>query len=280
VSVAAPALAQVAIRTTFAQVTKPATVAVTFSNGAVEQVPVTWLAGNYNGLVAGDYQLVGELTVPAGKTNVDNIKATWVVRVLPNKAPTNIALSKTVFQPSISATEAIGTFTSTDEDDPFPGDRAHIYTLVETAAYPDNNLFEIRGDQLFLKSNHNLSGKSSFTIKVQTKDAFNNTFAKTFTLTKEQYAKQSFELKIVNAFTPNGDGVNDTWTVPELRFYNNVEVQVFDRSGVQLFHSTNPEMTWDGRDANGKVLAGSYLVIIQIKDINYVKRGTVTILKK
>jgi len=55
-------------------------------------------------------------------------------------------------------------------------------------------------------------------------------------------------LKIVNAFSPNSDGTNDTWTIPELKFYNQLEVEVFDRAGVRLFHTTNPEKGWDGKD--------------------------------
>ncbi|HEY4651905.1 MAG TPA: gliding motility-associated C-terminal domain-containing protein, partial [Pontibacter sp.] len=79
---------------------------------------------------------------------------------------------------------------------------------------------------------------------------------------------------------PNGDRINDTWSIPELRFYNNVEIEVFDRSGVRLFHSTDPEMAWDGRSANGQVLQGAFFYIVQVKDINLVKKGVVTILKK
>ncbi|MFB9865004.1 Ig-like domain-containing protein [Rufibacter immobilis] len=279
-SIARPATLQVPIRTTFAQLNKPATVAVTFSNGATEQVPVTWQPGAYNGAVNGSYELTGVLTVPADATNLDNLVASMTVEVQPNKAPTNIALSKNTFQPSIGADQTIGIFTTTDADDPVPGEAEHLYELVAGAGSTDNALFEIDGNQLFLKSNRGLSGRTSFSIRVRTVDAYNNTFEKVFTLAKEGYGVATADLKIVNAFSPNGDGINDTWAVPELRFYNDVEVQVFDRSGVRIFHTTNPEQGWDGRNQNGKVLAGTYLYIIHVKDINYVKKGTVTILKK
>ncbi|WP_207434260.1 gliding motility-associated C-terminal domain-containing protein [Sabulibacter ruber] len=282
VSVVRPATLEVPIRTTFAQVTKPATVGVTFTDGNTVQVPVTWQQGTYNGLENGDYEITGILSVPSDKSNVNNVEAKWTVRVMPNKAPTNITLSKSTFQPSIGPDQAIGSFTTTDEDDPIDNqpENQHLYELVTGAGSTDNALFEIDGNQLYLKSNKGLSGKTSFSIRVRTVDPYNNTFEKTFTLTKEGYNVATVDLKIVNAFSPNGDGVNDNWTVPELRFYNNVEVQVFDRAGVRLFHTTNPEQGWDGRNQRGEVLAGPYLYIIHVKDINYVKRGTVTILKK
>ncbi len=282
VSAARPATLEVPIRTTFAKVNKPATVAVTFTDGNVVQVPVTWQQGTYNGLESGDYELTGALTTPSDRSNVNNVDVKWTVRVMPNQAPTNITLSKASFQPSITPDQAIGTLTATDVDDPLDNqpENQHLYELVTGAGSTDNALFEIDGNQLFLKSNKGLSGKTSFSIRVRTVDPYNNTFEKTFTLTKEGYNVATVDLKIVNAFSPNGDGVNDTWTVPELKFYNNIEVQVFDRSGVRLFQTTNPEQGWNGRNQHGDVLAGPYLYIIHVKDINYVKKGTVTILKK
>ncbi|WP_232058280.1 HYR domain-containing protein [Nibribacter ruber] len=282
VSVAKPAMVEVKIRTTFAQVPKPATVEVTFTDGNKAQVPVTWQPGTYNGLVAGDYELTGILNVPSDKSNVDNVVAKWTVRVLPNQAPTDIKLSKATFQPSILPDQAIGTFTAVDVDDPIDNlpENQHRFDLITGAGSTDNDLFDIRDGKLYLLSNKGLSGRTTFSIRVLATDPYDNTFEKVFTITKEAYSKETVDLKIVNAFSPNGDGVNDTWTVPELRFYNSVEVQVFDRSGVRLFHTTNPEEGWNGRDTNGRVLVGPYLYIIHIKDINFVKRGTVTILKK
>lgn len=57
-----------------------------------------------------------------------------------------------------------------------------------------------------------------------------------------------------NAFSPNGDGLNDTW-----RPWNNVlaldryELDVFDRWGRVVFSSTDPYAEWDGK-VNGKAL--------------------------
>ncbi len=286
VSVARPAALQVPYRTTFAQLTKPATVEVSFSNGSKQQVAVTWLPGNYStdGKGAGEYVLTGTLAVPSDATNLSNLTAEWTVRIMPNKAPTDITLSKSSFQPDIKEDQAIGAFTTVDEDDPYPGDAAHNYVLVDGVGSTDNSMFTIVGNQLFLKRGVNLYGRTQFSIRVESRDSYysvnpNNKFSKVFTITKEGYDTAAPDLKIVNAFTPNGDGKNDTWRIPELEYYNNVEIQVFDRSGVLIFQTNDPTMKWDGRNKNGQVLAGPYLYVIHIKDINYVKRGTVTILK-
>ncbi|NEM99753.1 gliding motility-associated C-terminal domain-containing protein, partial [Pontibacter burrus] len=275
IAVATPATVNVPIRTTFANVPLPATVTVTYSDNATAQVGVTWKQGNYNGLVAGNYSLSGELVLAAGTTNTGSKTATITVVVEPNKVPTALAFSATTFAPNLKADEAIGTLSTTD-----PDDTQFVYTLVSGSGDADNSLFEIIGDKVYLKSNKGLSGKTAFSFRVRSTDPYQNTIEKAFTLTKGTYGVAADKLKIVNAFSPNGDGINDTWSIPELRFYNNVEVEVFDRAGVRLFHSTNPEMTWDGRSVNGQILQGAFFYIVQIKDINLVKKGVVTILKK
>ncbi|MBB6611582.1 HYR domain-containing protein [Pontibacter sp. Tf4] len=275
VAVATPATVTVPIRTTFANVPLPSTITVTYSDNSTEQIGVTWSQGNYNGTVAGNYSLTGQLDLASGTTNTTGLTAAITVVVEPNKVPTNLAFSATTFAPNIKADEAIGTLSTTD-----PDDTQFVYTLVSGSGDTDNSLFEVIGDKVYLKSNNGLSGRTSFSFRVRSTDPYQNTIEKAFTLTKSNYGVAADKLKIVNAFSPNGDGINDTWSIPELRFYNNVEVEVFDRSGVRLFHSTNPEMTWDGRSANGQVLQGAFFYIVQVKDINLVKKGVVTILKK
>ncbi|MBB6611548.1 HYR domain-containing protein [Pontibacter sp. Tf4] len=275
VSVATLATINVPIRTTYANVPLPATVEVTYTNGQKEAIGVTWAQGTYNGLVAGTYVLVGELIPAPNTTNRNSKVATISVVVEPNKAPTNLAFSATTFVPEAKTDDVIGTLTTTDADD-----TEFVYTLVAGEGDAGNSLFEIRGDKVYLKSNNGLSGKTTFSIRVRSTDPYQNTIEKVFTLNKEPYTKPVDKLKIVNAFSPNGDGMNDTWTIPELRFYNSVEIEVFDRAGVRLFHTTDPEKGWDGRGLNGQILQGAFFYIVQVKDINLVKKGVVTILKK
>jgi gliding motility-associated-like protein len=255
-------------------------VEVTFLSGIKELVSVTWGAGTFNGLVAGQYTLTGDLTLTAGITNLNNRKASIAVVVEPNKVPTALTLSNATFAPDLNGTdgssgpaEAFGAFATTDADD-----NQHTYALVSGTGSTHNDLFEIIGNQLYLKSNKGLYGQKTFTIRVRTTDPYQNTLEQDFTITKGLYLKG--ELKIVNAFTPNGDGTNDTWIIPELRYFNDVEIDVFDRAGIRLFHSNNPEQGWNGKSLNGEELKGPFLFVVHIKDINFVKKGVVTILKR
>jgi gliding motility-associated-like protein len=271
VSVKEPSVVNASIRTTFSQLNLPATVEVTYSNGETGMIAVTWAQGIYNAAVAAQYPLTGKLILAASTTNIDSVKATIVVNVAENLPPTALALSKNTFAPDITEQDAIGSFSTTDTDD-----TEHQYALVSGAGDSDNALFEIRGNELFLKSNEGLSGATEFSIRVRSTDAYENTVEKAFSISKDKY--EIAALQIPNTFSPNGDGINDGWTVPELKFYNNVELEVFDRSGVRLFHTTDPQATWDGKNQRGEVLLGAFFYIIKINDIQEVKKGVVIIL--
>ncbi len=88
------------------------------------------------------------------------------------------------------------------------------------------------------------------------------------------------ELKVPNAFTPNGDGKNDTWKIPGLEDYKNATVQVFNRWGQIVFKSTGYSNPWRG-DINGNPLpTGAYYYVIQPKEGGYgTISGTVLIVR-
>src|SRR2546428_7230971 len=84
-----------------------------------------------------------------------------------------------------------------------------------------------------------------------------------------------------NTFTPNGDGVNDTWEIPGIEKYPNAEVYVFNRYGEKMFYSNGyrENQRWDGR-VNGKPVptATYYFIIKPNKDQLKPFAGGVTIL--
>ena len=86
------------------------------------------------------------------------------------------------------------------------------------------------------------------------------------------------DLYIPNAFSPNGDGKNDTWNIPVLQVYSNVEVIVFNRWGGEVYHAKN-SAPWDGRYKGKDLPVGVYPYIIQLKDIGVKRTGWVMIVK-
>jgi gliding motility-associated-like protein len=87
------------------------------------------------------------------------------------------------------------------------------------------------------------------------------------------------EPEVPNAFSPNGDGINDTWQIGQLSYYFGCTVEVFNRGGQKLFNSVGYQNAWDGTH-NGKPLpVGTYYYIINPKNGHPVISGHVTILR-
>lgn len=84
---------------------------------------------------------------------------------------------------------------------------------------------------------------------------------------------------IPNAFSPNGDGINDTWIIRNLESYQGATVQVFDRYGRIIYSSVGYNTPWDGTHGGKPVPSGVYYYIIDPK--NGVPRvsGSVTLLR-
>jgi len=76
-------------------------------------------------------------------------------------------------------------------------------------------------------------------------------------------------LMIPNGFSPNGDGIADTWVIQGLQHYPNASVLIFNRWGNQVY-SADPYMNdWNGVSTNaltiGEVLpAGTYWYLVDL----------------
>lgn len=70
-------------------------------------------------------------------------------------------------------------------------------------------------------------------------------------------------LYIPTAFTPNGDGVNDTWEIRNVGAYLSCRVCVFDRWGGQVFFSADYATPWDGKINGIKAASGIYVYSVQ-----------------
>jgi len=69
--------------------------------------------------------------------------------------------------------------------------------------------------------------------------------------------------RIPNAFSPNGDNINDTWFIPGLDAYKNSRVTIFDRYGRITYNSTGIYTPWDGNINGKKCAVGIYYYIIE-----------------
>lgn len=82
-------------------------------------------------------------------------------------------------------------------------------------------------------------------------------------------------LFIPNAFTPNGDGVNDNFIVKHTEYFPFL-IQIFNRWGELIYESSNLDFKWDGSYNGETVPSGSYYYIITG---TYQREGALTVIK-
>lgn len=71
---------------------------------------------------------------------------------------------------------------------------------------------------------------------------------------------------IPNAFTPNNDGLNDTWKIPALTAQPLAEVKVFNRYGQLVFYNKGYTKQWDGKFNGIMQPIGAYAYTIDTKN--------------
>ncbi len=72
---------------------------------------------------------------------------------------------------------------------------------------------------------------------------------------------------VPNSFTPNSDGINDTWKIDGMEIYPNSDIKVYDRNGkLVLSKITAGTFEWDGKFDSRALPTGSYWYIIKVSD--------------
>jgi gliding motility-associated-like protein len=251
----------------------PQQVEVLIFSGEKRNVNVVWeKTESINILKRGTYELKGTIVLPKGYHNPYLLNGVVRVVVLPKPAPRDVTISNDTFVGSTSVFYiSVGDFIVND-----PVDKIHEVSLFGNGY--DNKYFEIKDNILFWSSAARAAGKTTFRILVRVTDRDGNTIEKFFQIKRTRPDFSS--LTIYNTFTPNGDRFNDTWGVPEVRFYEGARIAVYERSGARVFYTENPDVRWDGTSAGKEMLVGSYYWVIQIEETGEIRRGVLNLLRK
>ncbi len=88
-----------------------------------------------------------------------------------------------------------------------------------------------------------------------------------------------------NIFTPNNDGVNDTWGInyKKVSYVKEITYTIYNRWGNLIFEGSAPKMRWDGYTTSGiPCTDGIYFYIVTVKDIkDQIKKyeGNITLIR-
>jgi len=85
-------------------------------------------------------------------------------------------------------------------------------------------------------------------------------------------------VNVNHIFSPNGDGYNDYWKLPEIEKYGRIYLKIYDRWGSIVYESTNYQNDWDGTSKGKLVPEGAYFFFIKSDNLGN-KTGVINIVR-
>jgi gliding motility-associated-like protein len=68
---------------------------------------------------------------------------------------------------------------------------------------------------------------------------------------------EEYELMIPDGFSPNGDGINDTFTIPDIEFlFPNFTLEIYNRYGNVMYKGNRNTPDWDGKSNQSTIIDG------------------------
>lgn len=131
----------------------------------------------------------------------------------------------------------------------------------------DGLIFNVNG---VVTSSVNILKPGSYNITASDLNGCSKTFSVNVT-------EQNCTIYLPNVFTPNGDGLNDVFRIPQATVLRLKDFSIYDRWGNRVFHSTQNSAAWDGTYKGKACLPGTYIYNISgsISGIKKQYKGTI-----
>ncbi|MDR2206008.1 MAG: gliding motility-associated C-terminal domain-containing protein [Flavobacteriaceae bacterium] len=78
-----------------------------------------------------------------------------------------------------------------------------------------------------------------------------------------EFIIEIYNINLINAITPNGDGKNDALDFSGIQSKFNVKFQVFDKYGSKIYESSANQLIWDGKIKGKALSTGTYWYIVE-----------------
>jgi gliding motility-associated-like protein len=265
---------------------------------------VTWTVTDASGNTATATQLVNvvdqvapEATAPADVTvNTNNFCAATGVNLgtpeatdnctiasIANDAPASFPIGTTVVTWTI--TDATGNFTTVTQNVTIVDTEAPVVVLQSAAVQLDANGFGVLSFEAIDNGSSDNCGIATVSIDQTTFDCSQVGFNTVTVTITDNSGNQSVGTVVINviasdacgsdnvagpnvpdAFTPNGNSINDTWVIPGLEGYNTKQMAVYSRYGTLVYYSAAYANDWDGTlMGNGVAVPdGTYYYILNL----------------
>ena len=190
-----------------------------------------------------------------------------------------------LFMPSLSITDLFGcvwsdtldigirAFPTPDADYRVNSERLYLpettLKIENTSSGADSFIWQYEGALPLSEFEPTIEFQANLEKDYTLKLTASNAFGCTATAEKSIEVVQAIELYLPNAFTPDGDGINDTWKISGLGVDASfVAIEIFDVWGTIVFQSDSTLAIWDGglSSATGLVASGQYNYRILARD--------------
>jgi gliding motility-associated-like protein len=88
---------------------------------------------------------------------------------------------------------------------------------------------------------------------------------------------ENISFNVPNLITPNGDGFNDTWIIPNILSFPDNSMVIVNRNGQVVFEMTGYDNTWDGTFNGNTLPDGTYYYVLEIEGTDNPKKGAINI---
>jgi len=119
-------------------------------------------------------------------------------------------------------------------------------------------VYSIDGVNFSSETKFKIYKTGTYTITVRDKNGCTDT---------KDYYIEYVDVCLDNYFTPNGDGINDTWGPGCTNIYNHLKFSIFDRYGRVIAKYTYGQK-WDGRYNGEELPSGDYWYVLKLNDEN------------
>lgn len=199
-----------------------------------------------------------------------------------NEVPLSLDLSNNSIDEDDNAQD-IGALTALDPD---AGD-TFSFSLTSGTGDDHNGQFAINGTTLRTAGLINFEDGATRSILVRVTDSGGNTLDKQFTINIgeveiepiREYNTNSPGAEVKNVFSPNGDGVNETWVIEDILDNPINEVKVYAQGGKLIFSKTNYQNDWDATFKGDPIPDGTYYYEINIYNGQKIIKGFLTIIR-
>jgi gliding motility-associated-like protein len=214
----------------------------------------------WNNVVAGSYEISAVATDNQGATQVDQIQ------IHVGDAPTANAGEDITINLPDNTVQVVGSGASFDES-------TLAYEWIQVSGPNDAIFSDVNS------SSPTLSGldEGIYTIELIVTDSRGLASRDQVTITVGNGELASG--RIPRYFSPNNDGIQDTWVWPSVEEFANSTLTIFNESGQVIYEAVSYQNSWDG-NLNGRPLQeGAYYYVIRLPDNDDDITGAVRIIR-